>query len=70
MGTIIALAINVIQAVASAAPAMAKAFVDVRQALRETARAGKKHVHKAVSVGKRKYQVKRNRYERAKRRHS
>jgi len=67
MAAIIALAINIIQAVAAAMPAMAKGFVDIRQAMRETRRAGKKHLHKAVSAGKRKYQAKRNQYERAER---
>ena len=67
---IILLIFNVIHAVIRAIPAMVKAFVDIRQAMRETSRAGKKHVRKAVNVGKRKYQVKRKQYERAKRANS
>ncbi len=65
MGLIL-LGLNILHAVADAIPAMAKAFVDVRQAMRETTRVGKKHVRKAVNVGKRKFKTRRNRYERAK----
>ncbi len=62
MGTIIA----VLHALAVAVPAMAKAFVDVRRALKKTVRVGKDHVRQAVNKGKRKYQTQRNRHERAK----
>lgn len=66
MGALIALFVNVLHALTVAVPAMAKAFVDIRRALKKTVRVARDHTRQALSKGKRKYRTQRNRFERTK----